>query len=67
MRSASVSSRLTTAFDDETAHVFAQLRAARDQAERATLTERIVVLNLRFCECLASRFARKGAEWEDLV
>ena len=67
MTSPSAPSRLTTAFDDETAHVLVQLRAARGQAERAALTERIVVLNLRFCECLASRFARKGAEWEDLV
>jgi len=67
MSSASVSSRVTTAFDDETAQVLAQLHAEGDPAACAVLTERIVVLNLRFCECLASRFARKGAEWEDLV
>lgn len=67
MRSAGTNSRLTTAFDDPSTQLLVTLQNARSELERARLTEQIVLLNLRFCDCLAGRFARKGAEWEDLV
>lgn len=67
MRSAGTNSRSTTAFDDPSTQLLVTRQNARCELERARLTEQIVLLNLRFCDCLAGRFARKGAEWEDLV
>ena len=53
--------------EDRTGPLLVALNVSRCETERARLTEEIVLLNLRFCDRLAGRFARKGAEWEDLV
>lgn len=52
---------------DEQTNELLQARCHGDPTERARLDDAVVRLNLGLCEALASRYARRGAEREDLV
>lgn len=48
-------------------HLLSRLAATRDEAERERLLEHVVELNLDLCDAVASRYAGRGIQLDDLV